>query len=131
MGQPRMEQLSVSCERPVYACFRLAHAPPRLRKRRRRRGGFGVLHVCHVVTSWLEWKGVGAFAAHWQGGAMHIRNPKAALLGTLMLLVAGAVLFVLPPAAEGSEKAFRLVIAIAAFLAGVLKWRRAMRDDGI
>jgi hypothetical protein len=46
-----------------------------------------------------------------------------------MILIAIFVLFVLPPAANDSEKAFRLVIAVAAIFAGVLKLRRAMRRD--
>ena len=52
---------------------------------------------------------------------------QALLTAATMILIAIFVLFVLPPAASDSEKAFRLVIAIAAILAGVLKWRRAMR----
>jgi len=52
---------------------------------------------------------------------------QALLTAAAMILIAIFVLFVLPPAASDSEKAFRLVIAIAAILAGVLKWRRAMR----
>jgi len=44
-----------------------------------------------------------------------------------MLLIAIMVLFVLPPAANDSEKAFRLVVAAAAIFAGVIKWRRASR----
>ena len=46
-----------------------------------------------------------------------------------MILIAVFVLFVLPPAANDSEKAFRLVIAIAAIVAALLKWRRAMRRN--
>ncbi len=61
---------------------------------------------------------------------MHIRNRQAALIAALMVLVALFVLFVLPPAANDSEKAFRLVVAVAALLAAVLRWRRAVRDDG-
>ncbi|WP_116090778.1 hypothetical protein [Sphingomonas crusticola] len=61
---------------------------------------------------------------------MRIRNRQAALIAALMVLVAGFVLFVLPPAATDSEKAFRLVVAVAALLAAALRWRRAIRDDG-
>jgi ABC-type transport system involved in cytochrome c biogenesis permease component len=62
-------------------------------------------------------------------------NPRrqAVLTAAAMVLIAVFVLFVLPPAANDSEKAFRLVIACAALFAGFLKWRRAMRmrrDDG-
>lgn len=54
---------------------------------------------------------------------------QALLAAVAMILVAIFVLFVLPPAASDSEKAFRLVIAFAAILAGFLKVRRAMRGD--
>jgi len=47
-----------------------------------------------------------------------------------MILVAVFVLFVLPPAANDSEKAFRLVVAVAAIFAAWLKWRRARRGGG-
>lgn len=58
-----------------------------------------------------------------------MENPRrqALLTAAAMILVAVFVLFVLPPAANDSEKAFRLVIAVAALLAALLKWRRAMR----
>ena len=59
---------------------------------------------------------------------MRIRDKQAALIAVLMVLVALFVLFVLPPAATDSEKAFRLVVAVAALLAAGLRWRRAMRD---
>lgn len=56
-------------------------------------------------------------------------NPRrqALLTGAVMILIALFVLFVLPPAANDSEKAFRLIVALAAVFAGILKWRRAMR----
>ena len=56
-------------------------------------------------------------------------NPRrqAVLTGAAMILIAVFVLFVLPPAANDSEKAFRLIVALAAVFAGVIKWRRAMR----
>jgi hypothetical protein len=38
------------------------------------------------------------------------------------------VLFALPPAANDSEKAFRLLVAVAAIFAAILKWRRATRS---
>jgi len=44
-----------------------------------------------------------------------------------MVLIAVFVLFVLPPATNDSEKAFRLIVACAAIFAAVLKWRRAGR----
>ena len=58
-----------------------------------------------------------------------MENPRrqALLTAAAMILIAIFVLFVLPPAANDSEKAFRLVIAAAAIFAGLLKWRRAMR----
>jgi len=64
-----------------------------------------------------------------------MRNARrqAMLTAAAMFLIAVFVLFVLPPAANDSEKAFRLVIACAAFLAALLKWRRASRtgrDEG-
>lgn len=52
---------------------------------------------------------------------------QAVLTGAAMILIAVFVLFVLPPAANDSEKAFRLIVALAAVFAGVIKWRRAMR----
>ncbi len=55
---------------------------------------------------------------------------QALFTAAAMILIAVFVLFVLPPAANDSEKAFRLVVAAAAIFAGVLKWRRASRDDG-
>ena len=56
-------------------------------------------------------------------------NPRrqAVLTGAAMILIAVFVLFVLPPARSDSEKAFRLIVALAAVFAGVIKWRRAMR----
>jgi len=56
-------------------------------------------------------------------------NPRrhAALTAAAMILIALFVLFVLPPAANDSERAFRLVVAAAAIFAGILKWRRATR----
>jgi len=56
-------------------------------------------------------------------------NPrrKAVLTAVAMALIAILVLFVLPPAANDSEKAFRMVVAAAAIFAGILKWRRATR----
>jgi len=56
-------------------------------------------------------------------------NPrrKAVLTAAAMALIAIFVLFVLPPAANDSEKAFRMVVAAAAIFAGILKWRRATR----
>ena len=61
---------------------------------------------------------------------MRIRDRQAALMAALMVMVALFVLFVLPPAETDSEKAFRLVVAVAAFLAAGLRWRRAMRGSG-
>ncbi|HMI19461.1 MAG TPA: hypothetical protein VK533_07950 [Sphingomonas sp.] len=57
-------------------------------------------------------------------------NPRrqAVLTAVAMILIAIFVLFLLPPAANDSEKAFRLIVAIAAVFAGILKWRRAMRS---
>ena len=59
-----------------------------------------------------------------------MENPRRQALFTAaaMILIAVLVLFVLPPAANDSEKAFRLVIAVAAIVAALLKWRRAMRS---
>ena len=60
-------------------------------------------------------------------------NPRkqAILTATAMVLIALLVLFVLPPAANDSEKAFRLIVACAAIFAAILKWRRAgRRGDG-
>lgn len=58
-----------------------------------------------------------------------MENPRtqAVLTAAAMVLIAVFVLFVLPPAVNDSEKAFRLVIAVAAILAAFLKWRRATR----
>ncbi|MBW8745074.1 MAG: hypothetical protein JF628_12170 [Sphingomonas sp.] len=47
-----------------------------------------------------------------------------------MVLIAIFVLFVLPPAANDSEKAFRLIVAVAAIFAAILRWRRATRGGG-
>ena len=57
-------------------------------------------------------------------------NPRrqAVLTAAAMILIAIFVLFVLPPAADDSEKAFRLIVACAAIFAAILKWRRARRD---
>lgn len=57
-------------------------------------------------------------------------NPRrqAVLTAAAMILIAIFVLFVLPPAANDSEKAFRLVVACAAIFAAILKWRRSRRD---
>lgn len=52
---------------------------------------------------------------------------QAVFTAAAMILIALFVLFVLPPAVNDSEKAFRLIVAVAAVFAGVLKWRRAMR----
>jgi len=59
-------------------------------------------------------------------------NPRrqAMLTAAAMIVIALFVLFVLPPAVNDSEKAFRLVVAAAAIFAGILKWRRSMRDGG-
>jgi hypothetical protein len=57
----------------------------------------------------------------------HARR-QAILTAAAMLLVAIFVLFVLPPAASDSEKAFRLIVAVAALFAALLKWRRAMHS---
>jgi phosphatidylglycerophosphate synthase len=53
---------------------------------------------------------------------------QAILTAIAMILIALFVLFVLPPAANDSEKAFRLIVAIAALFAAILKWRRATRS---
>jgi phosphatidylglycerophosphate synthase len=53
---------------------------------------------------------------------------QAILTAVAMILIALFVLFVLPPAANDSEKAFRLIVAIAALFAAILKWRRATRS---
>ena len=55
---------------------------------------------------------------------------QAVLTAGAMILIAAFVLFVLPPAANDSEKAFRLIVAIAAVFAGIIKWRRATRSRG-
>jgi uncharacterized membrane protein HdeD (DUF308 family) len=60
---------------------------------------------------------------------MESQRRQALFTAAAMILIAIFVLFVLPPAANDSEKAFRLVIAVAAIFAGVLKLRRAMRRD--
>ena len=60
---------------------------------------------------------------------MRIRDRRAALMAALMVMVALFVLFVLPPAETDSEKAFRLVVAVAALLAAALRWRRATRRN--
>ena len=52
---------------------------------------------------------------------------QALLTAAAMILIAIFILFVLPPAANDSERAFRLLIALAAVFAGILKWRRATR----
>ena len=60
-------------------------------------------------------------------------NPRkqAILTAAAMALIAVFVLFVLPPAANDSETAFRLIVACAAIFAAILKWRRAgRRGDG-
>ncbi len=56
-------------------------------------------------------------------------NPRrqAMLTGAAMVLIALFVLVILPPAANDSEKAFRLIVACAAIFAAVIKWRRATR----
>jgi len=62
-----------------------------------------------------------------------MNNPRqqATLTAVAMVLIAVLVLFVLPPAATDSEKAFRLIVACAAIFAAILKWRRAgRRGDG-
>ncbi len=58
-------------------------------------------------------------------------DPKrhAMFTAAAMVLIALFVLFVLPPAVNASEQAFRLIVAIAAIFAGFLKWRRATRGD--
>ena len=58
-----------------------------------------------------------------------MNNPRtqAMLTAAAMILIAVFVMFVLPPSAEDSGKAFRLVIACAALFAALLKWRRATR----
>jgi len=60
-----------------------------------------------------------------------MENPRrrAVLTGVAMIMIALLVLFVLPPARTDSEKAFRLIVVVAAFLAAILKWRRAMRKN--
>jgi hypothetical protein len=60
---------------------------------------------------------------------MRITNRRAALTAVAMFLVAAFVLFALPRAANDSEKAFRLVVAVAAVFAGAIKLRRATRGD--
>jgi hypothetical protein len=55
---------------------------------------------------------------------------QAVLTAVAMILIAIFVLFVLPRAANDSERAFRLIVAVAAVLAGIVKWRRAMRSGG-
>lgn len=64
------------------------------------------------------------------GDAM-MNDPTRQILLTLcaMIAIAVFVLFVLPPAVNDSEKAFRLIVAVAAILAAVLKWRRVRRGD--
>jgi len=59
-----------------------------------------------------------------------MENPRrqAMLTGAAMILIALFVLVILPPAANDSEKAFRLVVACAAIFAAVIKWRRATRS---
>ena len=57
---------------------------------------------------------------------MHDPRCQALFTAAAMLLIALFVLFLLPPAANDSEKAFRLVVAVAAIFAAILKWRRAM-----
>lgn len=52
---------------------------------------------------------------------------QAILTAAAMLLIAILVLFVLPPAANDSERAFRFIVAVAAISAAVIKWRRLMR----
>ena len=58
---------------------------------------------------------------------MENQRRQALLTAAAMVLIAVFVLFVLPRAANDSEKAFRLVVAFAAIFAAVLKWRRAGR----
>jgi uncharacterized membrane protein len=53
---------------------------------------------------------------------------QAVLTAVAMILIAIFVLFVLPRAANDSEQAFRLIVAVAAVLAGIIKWRRAIRS---
>ena len=62
-----------------------------------------------------------------KGRSMENPRRQAVLTAAAMILIAVFVLVVLPPAANDSEKAFRLVIACAALFAGILKWRRAAR----
>ena len=54
---------------------------------------------------------------------------QALLTAAAMILIAIFILFVLPPAANDSEKAFRLLIALAAVFAAILKWRATRRGD--
>lgn len=61
---------------------------------------------------------------------MRTPHKQAALTAAAMVLIAIFVLFVLPPAANDSEKAFRLVVAVAAIFAAILRWRRATRGGG-
>lgn len=58
---------------------------------------------------------------------MENQRRRAVLTGIAMILIAVLVLFVLPPAQNDSEKAFRLIVVVAAIFATILKWRRAMR----
>lgn len=58
---------------------------------------------------------------------MENQRRHALLTAAAMVLIALFVLFVLPPATNDSEKAFRLIVACAAIFAAVLKWRRAGR----
>ena len=64
-------------------------------------------------------------------GLQLMENPRrqAVLTGVAMIMIALLVLFVLPPARTDSDKAFRLIVAVAAIFAAILKWRRAMRKD--
>jgi len=61
---------------------------------------------------------------------MRTPGKQAALTAAAMVLIAIFVLFVLPPAANDSEKAFRLIVAVAAIFAAILRWRRATRGGG-
>jgi len=58
---------------------------------------------------------------------MENQRRRAVFTGIAMILIAVLVLLVLPPAQNDSEKAFRLIVVVAAVFAAILKWRRAMR----
>jgi hypothetical protein len=77
----------------------------------------------------LAYGAAGGMMGDRRGGPMENPRRQAVLTVAAMILIAIFVLFVLPPAVNDSEKAFRLIVACAAIFAAILKWRRARRGE--